>query len=66
MVYSRHLPNLDMLKIRIVKADPFDACTSINIMNLYPIQDDYTYQSTFLLVDGESGGCSYWRKSKMA
>ena len=66
MIYSKHLPNLDMMKVRIVKAKPFDACTTLDSMWFYPIQDDFEYPDTFALVDGQSGTCSYWRKSQMA
>ncbi len=54
-----------MLGIRIVKADPFDACSTINLSNTYP-QADKAYPDTFLLVDGQSGNCSYWRKAEIA
>ena len=52
-----------MLKIRIVKADPFDGCKPINTAKIYPLQDDKAYFDTFLLIDGKQGDCKYWRKA---
>lgn len=52
-----------MLRIRVIKATPFDACTPLDTAKIYPLQDSYMYPDTFVLVDGQSGGCKYWRKS---
>lgn len=63
--YYEHLPNLEMLKVRIVKANPFDGCSSFNTANIFP-QTDRTYPDTLLLIDGREGTCNYWRKAQMA
>ena len=55
-----------MIKIRILKADPFDACLPISTSKIYPLQDNSAYLDTFLVVDGKSGNSKYWRKVEMA
>ena len=54
-----------MLKVRIVKANPFDGCSSFNPENIFP-HSNWTYPDTLLLVDGREGSCNYWRKAQMA
>jgi hypothetical protein len=63
--YHEHLPNLEMLHIRVLKANPFDGCTQINFSSVYP-SPDRTYPDTFLLIDGQSGACNYWKKAEFA
>ena len=54
-----------MLKVRVVKATPFDACSILNATTIFP-NANQTYPDTFLLVDGRSGSCNYWKKAQMA
>lgn len=54
-----------MRAVRVIKADPFDACSPIDSAKLYPSQDA-GYLDTFLLVDGQSGACNYWKKAQIA
>lgn len=37
--YHEHLPNLEMIKIRVLVAKPFDACSQINVSSIFPIAD---------------------------
>ena len=53
-----------MRAIRVIKADPFDACSPIDSVKLYPMTD-VPYSDTFLLVDGQSGACNYWKKAQI-
>jgi len=53
---------MEMMRIRVIKATPFDACTSINTTLIYP-DANKTYPDTFLLVDGREGTCNYWKKA---
>lgn len=55
---------MEMLAIRVLKADPFDACTPIDSNKVYP-KSDIPYPATFLLVDGQSGACNYWKKAQI-
>jgi hypothetical protein len=56
---------MEMRAIRVIKADPFDACSPIDSAKLYPMTD-VPYSDTFLLVDGQSGACNYWKKAQIA
>jgi hypothetical protein len=56
---------MEMLAVRVIKADPFDACSPIDFTKIYP-KADFTYPATFLMVDGQSGACNYWKKAQMA
>lgn len=54
-----------MLRIRVIKAEPFDSCSAINTTLIYP-DATKTYPDTFLLVDGREGNCTYWKKAEIA
>lgn len=54
-----------MMKIRVVKAQPFDGCSPIDIKSVYP-KEDFAYTETFLLIDGQIGNCTYWKKVEIA
>lgn len=53
---------MEMLRVRVVKAEPFDGCSAINTTNIFP-DATKNYPDTFLLIDGLNGDCNYWKKA---
>lgn len=54
-----------MLKVRVLKADPFDGCSLLNTESISSGAGK-DYPDTLLLVDGRSGTCNYWKKAQVA
>jgi hypothetical protein len=54
-----------MMRIRIVKAVPFDACSPLDKDKIFS-KDKENLSETFVLVDGKLGDCRYWKKSEIA